>query len=289
MPRMRRLLLTLFVTGKVSAILLWVSGGNLWLGLICFAGPALVLFYHLFVPGAQGLGRVQTRFRTRRREIWLTIDDGPDEVDTPRTLALLARHGARATFFLIGERAAQMPHLVRAIVEAGHEIGHHTHTHPSGSFWCAGPARVRRELDQALAAYAASGVRPRWFRPPAGIKNVWLDPELRRRGLRHVGWSLRSLDTIRRDPAAVLARVERRVRPGDIVVLHEGPRLHPRVRRHALERLLPALARRGYACVLPPPDNLPAPPVVVLPGLSGAATTGTAMGARTLKSHPSAA
>ena len=68
--------------------------------------------------------------RPTRPEVWLTIDDGPDPEDTPRILELLAAHGARATFFVIGENAAAHPGLIRAIAAAGHEVAHHTHTHP---------------------------------------------------------------------------------------------------------------------------------------------------------------
>src|SRR5882757_3247428 len=115
-------------------------------------GPDLLLAYHLFVLGSQGLLRMHRRFATPRREVWLTIDDGPDPEDTPQLLALLAAHGARATFFVIGEKAAAHPALIRAITAAGHDVAHHTHTHPLGTFWCATPARVARELDAGLTA-----------------------------------------------------------------------------------------------------------------------------------------
>ena len=84
-------------------------------------GPDLLLAYHVFVPGAQGVLRMHRRFMTARREVWLTIDDGPDPEDTPRILELLAAHGEHATFFVIGEIAARHPGLIRAITAEGHE------------------------------------------------------------------------------------------------------------------------------------------------------------------------
>ncbi len=248
---MRQLLLTLFWMGKASAVLVWVSGGPVWLGVFLFCAPGLVVVYHLFMPGTEGLGPVQTRFATSRREVWLTIDDGPDESDTPRNLELLARYNAKATFFVIGERAERHPELIQAVVLAGHEIGHHTYSHPAKSLWCASRARLKRELDLGLAALARCGVRPRWFRAPVGIKHVWLEPELQRRGLEHVGWTIRSWDSVEADPAVVARRVRERVRPGSIVLLHEGSRLQPEVRMGALEAVLQVLSEEGYTCVLP--------------------------------------
>ena len=202
------------------------------------------------------LPRVSLILRRIAREVWLTIDDGPDARDTPRILDLLDLHRARATFFLIGDRAARFPELVREILRRGHEIGHHTQTHPLGGFWCATPSSVRRELDQGLATLAAAGAQPRWFRAPAGIKNLFLPRALTERGLRCVGWNVRSLDSISRDPAWVLARVMRQVQPGSIVLMHEGPPLDARVRVRALELVLNELAARKIDCVLPAPAQL---------------------------------
>jgi peptidoglycan/xylan/chitin deacetylase (PgdA/CDA1 family) len=209
------------------------------------------VFYQLFVPSSQRLCRVFTRFDTPRAEIWLTIDDGPDADDTPRILDLLDRHRARAAFFLIGARAAKHPELVAEILRRGHEIAHHTHTHPTRSFWCAGPGRVRAELDDGLAAIRAAGGQPRWFRPPVGIKSLFLGPILKERALECVGWSVRSHDSILRDPERVVRRVLDRLHPGAIVLVHEGEPLDPRVRVRAIERLLEELAARKFACVLP--------------------------------------
>lgn len=242
------------LTGKVAAVLTWrtapVAAVALWLG------PDALLAYHLFVPWAQGLVRVPCRFRTEQREVWLTIDDGPDPDDTPRILALLAAHGARATFFLIGENAAAHPDLVQAILAGGHEVANHTQTHPAGSFWCAGPGRVRREIDAALAALHEAGASPIRFRPPAGIKNLWLAAVLRSRELTCVGWSARGLERRPGGVAAIVARVLHGLAPGSILLLHEGPRIPPAVRVAAIQRVLERLQELDYRCVVPSPDQL---------------------------------
>ena len=126
METMWRPLLLVSAAGKIAAVLLWALPPWRWVAAGCFFLPDLWLAYQVFAPSAQGICPVFTRFETPRPEIWLTIDDGPDERDTPRILDLLDRYSARATFFLIGERAERLPRLVAETVRRGHEIGHHT-------------------------------------------------------------------------------------------------------------------------------------------------------------------
>jgi peptidoglycan/xylan/chitin deacetylase (PgdA/CDA1 family) len=251
MGAMWRALLIVSAAGKAAAVLLWAFTSWRWAAAACFFLPDLFILYQIFVPSAGMLCPVRTRFRTALPEIWLTIDDGPDEEDTPRILDLLDRHRARATFFLIGERAERLPQLVSEILRRGHQVGHHTHTHPMGTFWCAGPARVRAELDAGLAALGRAGARPSLFRAPVGIKNLFLAEELRRRGLTCVGWTVRSRDSVGRDPVRVVARVIRAARPGSIILMHEGAFLDPRVRVHALGLLLEQLNALRMTCVIP--------------------------------------
>jgi peptidoglycan/xylan/chitin deacetylase (PgdA/CDA1 family) len=242
------------LAGKIAAIfVVWTEPAA---ALALWFGPDLLLAYHMFSPRAQGLVRMHRRFSTPRREVWLTIDDGPDPEDTPRILDLLAAHGARATFFVIGQNAVLHPGLVRAIAAAGHEVAHHTHTHPLAAFWCASPARVNRELDAGLQALSAVGVKPTRFRPPVGIKNFWLAWALRARDLTCVGWSARGLEGRRGDAEAVAARATRGLAPGAILLLHEGPHVPLRIRVEAIRRVLERLRDRGYQCVVPGPDQL---------------------------------
>jgi peptidoglycan/xylan/chitin deacetylase (PgdA/CDA1 family)/membrane-associated phospholipid phosphatase len=242
---------------KLSALLLWTSGVPLtWSFALFLSGGALVL-WALFAPNAQGVVPVFTRFHTPRPEFWLTLDDGPDPDDTPRLLALLAQHHARATFFLIGERASRHPELVAAILRAGHEVAHHTHTHPRLGLWAYSRAELAAELDRASAVFAAAGAPPpRRFRAPMGIKNLGLHRALAARGLVCIGWSLRSHDSFATDPAAVAARVLRRLRPGRIVVMHEGPFLAPSVRVEAVRQVLAGASDRGLRAIIPTGDQL---------------------------------
>ena len=242
------------LAGKAAAILL--AGTAPAAALALWFVPDAVLAYHMFVPRAQGLVRVHRRFTTAQREVWLTIDDGPDPDDTPHILELLAARGARATFFVIGEKAAAHPELIRAIAGAGHEVAHHTHTHPLARFWCASPAAVGRELDAGLEALRRAGVRPTRFRPPVGIKNLWLSSALAARGLTCVGWSARGLERRPGDAEAVAARTLRRLAPGAILLLHEGPAVPGPIRVEAIRRVVERLHEQGYHCVVPRPEQL---------------------------------
>ena len=240
--------------GKVLAVL--IGRADPVAALALWFVPDLLLAYHLFSPQAQGVVRMHGRFTTPRREVWLTIDDGPDADDTPRLLALLAAHDARATFFVIGEKAARHPELIRAIAGAGHEVAHHTHTHPLAMFWCASPARVHVELDRGLETLRAADVRPTRFRPPAGIKNIWLAGALRARGLTCVGWSARGLERSRGDINDVASRVTHQLAPGAILLMHEGPRVPDALRVVAIQLLLEQLRAQNYRCVIPSAEQL---------------------------------
>jgi peptidoglycan/xylan/chitin deacetylase (PgdA/CDA1 family) len=251
---MTRGLLVFNLVAKAAAVALWSRAPLAAAAL--FFGPDLHLLYGLLTPSSQLLLRVWTRFEAAGPEVWLTIDDGPDEQDTPRLLDLLDRHGARAAFFVIGERAARHPELVAEMLRRGHEVGHHTQTHPSATFWCASPARVRAELDLGLASLARGGASPRWFRAPVGIKNLFLRRALAQRGLSYVGWSLRTGDGVGHDPARIAARALRRVRPGDILLMHEGPDVDVRMRVEAISLVLKGLDSRGLRCVIPTSEQL---------------------------------
>lgn len=243
------LLFIVNLLGKGAALFIgWSEPG---VALALWFGPDFLLAYHVFAPRAQGLVRMHCEFTTARREVWLTIDDGPDPADTPQILELLAAHDARATFFVIGENVLRHPRLVEAIAAAGHEVAHHTHTHPLALFWCASPAQVRRELDLGLAALRQVGVTPMRFRPPAGVKNPWLALALRTRGLTCVGWSARGLERWSDEAEAVGRRVLRNVRPGSILLLHEGPRVPAAIRVEAIRRVLIRLQEQGYRCIVP--------------------------------------
>lgn len=157
-----------------------------------------------------------------RNEVAMTIDDGPDSVVTPQVLEILDRYSAKATFFCIGDKAAQYPDLCREIVRRGHTVENHSQRHRH-SFSLTGYSGLLRELQAAQDTLTAiTGQRPLFFRAPAGLRNPFLDPVLHRLGLQLASWSMRGFDTRINDAERVKSRLLRGLRSGAILLLHDG-------------------------------------------------------------------
>ncbi len=192
-------------------------------------------------------GYVLVHGATGRREVALTLDDGPHPTLTPRILDVLARHGATATFFVLGSRVSAHPEVARAVVEAGHELGNHGWDDTAAVL--ATREAFRRDLDRTQAAVReATGREPLVTRPGSG----WVRPvqvrDAAARGLDTVLGSLAVRDATVAGVEAELRFVLDRVQPGSVLVLHEGERNREGV-VDLLDRLLPALAARGYRLV----------------------------------------
>jgi peptidoglycan/xylan/chitin deacetylase (PgdA/CDA1 family) len=154
--------------------------------------------------------------------IALTLDDGPDPLVTPQVLDLLDAHRVRATFFLIGERARRYPALTREIVARGHSVENHSQKHVH-TFSVTGMGALRREIDAAQRTLTElTGERPAFFRAPAGLRNVLLEPVLQKLDLRLAAWTRRGFDTRERNPEIVARRLLRDLAPRDILLLHDG-------------------------------------------------------------------
>jgi peptidoglycan/xylan/chitin deacetylase (PgdA/CDA1 family) len=244
-----------FLSFKVCAALLALER-HYGAAVVVLLAPDPWLFLQFVHPRQQAFGPAATSFETTRREVWLTIDDGPDPSSTPAVLDLLKAHGAKATFFVIGEQVARHPGLVRRMAAEGHSVGNHTFTHPLSSFWCALPSRTAAEIDQCVGALLlADAPFERYFRPPVGVRNPFLDPQLAARGMDLVLWNARGFDGGSRRPGAALACIAGRIGPGGIILCHEGgPRAATRLEFTRL--LLEFLGAEGYACVLPPRSSL---------------------------------
>ena len=179
-----------------------------------------------------------------RGEVSITIDDGPDPHVTPAVLDLLDAHQARATFFCIAAHAQAHPQLCREIVRRGHSVQNHSQHH-SHSFSLLGPRAIAREVAQAQNTLAGiTGEAPRFFRAPAGLRNLFLTPVLQRLDLQLVSWTRRGFDTARSDPAGVLARLTHRLAAGDILLLHDGHAARATSGRPVVLEVLPGLLQR---------------------------------------------
>ena len=239
----------------VPAILLFLFGPGWWSLALLLSAHVPLLISTLW-PACDWFGEVVYDFKTsgQTSDVWVTIDDGPDPEDTPRLLDLLDEFEAKATFFFIGEKSAAHPELVLETCKRGHQIGNHTMTHPQFWYWSYGPKRASQEIIQCQDVLTKiTGIAPQWFRAPAGFKNVFVQESLERLRLRYACWSSRGLDGVINDKAKILPRLQKGIRPGAILLMHEGridadgKRLAPQV----LQELLTQLKTRGYRCVIP--------------------------------------
>lgn len=160
----------------------------------------------------------------------LTFDDGPHPRSTPLVLDLLEKHGAKATFFVIGRKVDQHPEVVAEIARRGHEIGVHGWAHDR-YFALRGPRRVRRDLERAIRSIEkVTGQRPRLFRPPIGHSNPTITRVAESLGLTIVGWSVSARDgTARSTEQGSVARVKRGLRDGAIVLMHDAAERDDRI------------------------------------------------------------
>jgi len=226
----------------------WLLAGWTWGVPVMVTSHALFLV-PVFLPNSAFYSPVVSRLERVPDAVWLTIDDGPGP-DTLAVLDLLDRYQARATFFVVGERAQAQPQLVQEILRRGHSLGNHSHTHPQARFWRLGPVAMAAEIGRCQQALTALGGRPpQWYRSVVGMTNPFVGAALRRHGLTRVGWSARGYDGVHCTPQAALERLLPGLQAGAIVLVHEGAAHgHARV---IIEGVLQALQARGLRACLP--------------------------------------
>ncbi|MEM5434544.1 polysaccharide deacetylase family protein [Paraburkholderia diazotrophica] len=204
----------------------WIVAPSAWPWWVAgiFASHLVVVTIGLW-PRSSLLGPNWTRLPDTPRNadaVALTIDDGPDPVVTPKVLDLLDAHGVRATFFCIGARAQRHPALMREIVARGHAVENHSQVHVH-TFSVTLPRGLTREIDAAQRTLESlTGERPMFFRAPAGLRNVFLEPVLQKLDLRLAAWTRRGFDTRERNPQRVLERLVDGLAARDILLVHDA-------------------------------------------------------------------
>lgn len=177
--------------------------------------------------------------------IALTFDDGPNPETTPKLLKMLADRNIKATFFMLGNRAAAAPDVVKSVAAGGHEIGNHSWDHPQLTKLPL--AAVDKEInDTSKVIQNITGKAPVYLRPPYGA----MKPDLQRYihdkyGMTFVYWSVDPLDWKIRDPQAIHDQIMRQVRPGAVILAHD---IHATTVA-AMPRVLDALIAKGYKFV----------------------------------------
>lgn len=193
---------------------------------------------------------VLTTARAPGKVVALTFDDGPTPQYTPQILAVLAREHVPATFCEIGQQARAQPALVRRVVAEGHRLCDHTITHDP-AIGTHRPSVIDQQLRASRDVVATAGATDiDYFRAPNGIWTPTLVRLSAQDGMQPLGWSVDPRDWSRPGVAAIVRTVQTHVRPGAVVLLHDGG--GPRDQTvAALAQLIPWLRAQGYSFVLP--------------------------------------
>jgi len=189
---------------------------------------------------------------TTERVVALTYDDGPHPVFTPEILRILNKYNVKATFFVVGSRVNQYPRIVRDIVASGSALGNHTFTHPK-SLELESRNQIISELvkcDEAI--WRVAGTRTELFRPPKGLVNDAVQKTATEGGYKTVLWTVCAYHHNARSPEEMAKRVLIQVRPGCIILAHDG--IYPMRWRDvaATPLIIEELRRQGYRFVTVP-------------------------------------
>jgi peptidoglycan-N-acetylglucosamine deacetylase len=177
--------------------------------------------YQSMAPTGQWYGRTFVAGVRGSRQIALTYDDGPNDPHTSKLLEVLAKHGVRATFFMMGRYVRRRPDIARAVAQTGHVIGNHTFSHPNLIFKSS--AETRRELIECRQALQdAIGDHSNLFRPPFGGRRASTLRIARELGLQAVMWNVTGYDWDAPTAALIEKKIVRQMRGGDVILLHDG-------------------------------------------------------------------
>lgn len=245
-PAVSRFHITLAIALTLSIIAF--ASGNIPLLLAVAATFLIVLGLGVAIPQIRFFGPFICHGPSTSKRVAITFDDGPDSRATPALLDCLRDAKIEAAFFCVGHRVAENPALAARIVREGHLLENHSYAHSNATNLFT-VARLKDDLTKAQATIQqATGVAPRMFRPPIGLSNPRIFRAARELGLVVIGWTTSGLDTMTADPPRIVRRIVRRLKPGAIILLHDGG--IPAERSVAtLKLLLDTLRMLGYEVV----------------------------------------
>ncbi len=221
-----------------------------------FVGAGIILAYFIvhsmLSPKSQVYGPAFTHGSRKGNAVAITFDDGPNEPYTGQILEILKARDVKATFFVIGENAMQFPDTVRRELAQGMEVGNHSYNHQiilheksSTILW-----QIQQTQDTLKQI---TGRDPKWFRPPHGFRDPRLFGKTRRFDLAVAEWSNMPRDWTCPGTDVIVRRVLDKLRPGDIILLHDGDSVYVGGDRSqtvaALPRILDGIQARGLHCV----------------------------------------
>jgi peptidoglycan-N-acetylglucosamine deacetylase len=184
-------------------------------------GVSAFLFYASYYVGSNVFVKAYCAAKTDKKVIALTFDDGPHPIKTPAILDVLKKHNVKAVFFCIGTNIAGNEEVLRRIQNEGHVIGNHTFIH--STWYDLLPARKMKEdlLKTEELIFSTIGKRVRLFRPPYGVTNPMLASAVKSMQYHVMGWSIRSLDTVKKDRNKVVDKIKKHLKPGSVILLHD--------------------------------------------------------------------
>ncbi len=193
--------------------------------------------------------RLLCQVTTQRKAVALTFDDGPHPRHTPWLLDMLRAKNIQATFFVVGRRVRRFRNVLARTFNEGHEIGNHGDHHVPLSALPA--ALIARELKVCGdLVQGVTGTRPRFMRPPMGWINDTVLRVSRQQGFEPVIGSIHPQDSRQPGSPVILRRLRRRIKPGAIIILHDGGWRVGANRQQtlqAVDTLTDELLREGYA------------------------------------------
>ena len=197
----------ILITGAI------IIGGVVAVGLI--AG-----YYATYSVRSQVLGKTTWCGKSDSHSVALTFDDGPSE-ETEQILNILKDYDIKATFFMIGSQVERFPEVARRVAREGHQIGNHSFSHPIFLYQFAHQIRHQLESTQKIITNI-TGITPRLARPPCGTRTFAYFAAARTLGLKTIQWSVAGFDWKAIAPEKITENILKRVRPGSIVLLHDG-------------------------------------------------------------------
>ncbi|WP_448699585.1 polysaccharide deacetylase family protein [Mucilaginibacter sp. AW1-3] len=212
---------------NVNILFICLLGVGIWAGMPIYADVVLLaiylslLFYGCYYVGSNYFIPVICSVKTNEKIIALSFDDGPDAINTPQILAMLKASDVKAAFFCIGNKIADNKQVLKQIDDEGHIIANHSFSH---HFWFDLFSTKKMTGDLLMMSEAMSnaiGKAPKLFRPPYGVTNPNVKNAINNCNYTPIGWSVRSMDTVIKQPEKLLSNMVSKIKPGAVFLFHD--------------------------------------------------------------------
>lgn len=238
-------ILTLVILALLTLFSFYYEIEGYWYIILILAWFALISVGSFLIGLNFHLKAFSFKPKSTLKKVAITFDDGPHPKHTLKVLEVLKKHGAKATFFCIGEKIEKYPHILKSISIEGHSIGNHSYSHSNFIDFNLTTKWIYEIEKTDELIQATIGMTPKLFRPPYGVTTPHLAKALKLTGHLVVGWNRRTLDTIIKNRNAILNRLKKKLKPGDIILLHDTQEQS----LHILEHLLLYLKQQNFEAV----------------------------------------